>query len=221
MMLHCINLPRAVKRQKQIEHQWGKQQGFDLKFFSAFDRRDIDAGAELPFTYDAETTIDRINRPLSSGEIACAISHTLLLRQALESGQDDLLVLEDDMVPFPTTTPDIVAAAIATCKTQFPRVSVLLMHEPAEPFTVAETRAGIQLLRRAPYGYRFIWMARKAMEIMARDLATLHYPADWLWSLRFAPMKAVAMLEKPLAYHPGDQTYIGNSFRAEARTYLP
>jgi len=221
MTLHCINLPRAVERRQQIEQHWRKQQGFDLKFFPAFDRREIEAGAKLPFHYDAEATINRIKRPLSSAEIACAISHTLLLRQALASGQDDLLVLEDDMVPTSMTTPDSVADAIATCKAEFPRVSVLLMHESAGPVSIVETKAGIQLLRRAPYGYRFVWLSRKAMEILARDLATLYYPADWLWSLRFAPMKNVAMLAKPLAHHPGNQTYIGNSFRAGTRIYLP
>lgn len=221
MTLHCLNLPRATERRRQVEQTWGRDRGFDLTFFPAFDRRQIEAGEPLPFPYDAAATVARIRRPLSSGEIACAISHAQLLRAALDAGHEELLVLEDDMVPLAGTTAATVAAARTACREAFPRVSVLLLHEADSEHTVAETRAGIRLLRRAPYGYRFVWLARKAMEILARDLATLHYPADWLWSLRFAPMKTVAMTEQPFARHPGDTTYIGNAFRGAARPHLP
>ena len=222
MKIHCINLARAVERRERVERLWVKDKGFEVEFFEAFDRRRI--GAEpLPFAYDEAKTVKRIGRPLSAGEIACATSHALLLKHALSAGLDEILVMEDDMVPTANATPAAVAAAIAACQAGFPQVSVLLLHEPAGFMRVSEAKDGIQLLALAPYGYRLVWLKRKAMEVLARDLATLLFPADWLWSLRFAPTKSVAITGTPLCVHPeNDTTYIGHDERGHsARVFLP
>lgn len=221
MKIHCLNLARATERKLRITQEWVEKKGFEVEYFTAVDRRDVDDGNDMPFVYDPAATVARIKRQLTSGEIACATSHALLLRQALAAGAEEIIVLEDDMLPFAQTTPASVAAAIDVCKATFPKVGVLLMHEPAGESVSREIRDGINLLRRAPYGFRFVWLNKKAMQILSHDLASLMYPADWLWNLRFAPMRQVAMLESPLSHHPEDQTYIGNTFRLDQREYVP
>jgi hypothetical protein len=232
MIIHCVSLPRAAERRRRIRREWIQERGFDVRFFDAFDRRRV--GVEpLPFPYDDALTRARIGRSLSSGEIACAISHALLVRQALEDGHDDLVVLEDDTSPLAGTTPDAVAALIAACRAHFPRVSVLLLHELGGPVRSADTRAGIHLAAPASLGhphhcsgylgYRFIWLSRAALTILARDLPRLLLPADWFWQLRFAPTRCLAYPDRPLAHDAGSSSYIGaHALRGgPATTFLP
>jgi GR25 family glycosyltransferase involved in LPS biosynthesis len=218
MIIHCVSLPRASERRRRIHREWVAARGFDVRFFDAFDRRQV--GVEpLPFAYDDKLTRARLGRSLSSGEIACAISHAQLVRQALDGGCDDLVVLEDDAIPLPGTTPDAVAAVIAACRAGFPRVSALLLHELGEPVLSADTRAGIHLAAPASWGhphhctgylgYRFVWLSRAGLSILARDLPRLLLPADWFWQLRFAPTRCLAYPERPLACDAGIPSYIG------------
>ena len=76
---------------------------FDIEFFTAFDRRELDKGNYV-FPYDEEKTIKLIGRPLSQGEIACATSHLLLLKHALEKGYNEIVVMEDDIRPTAHTS---------------------------------------------------------------------------------------------------------------------
>ena len=218
MIIHCVSLKRATERRQRIRREWIEERGFDVRFFDAFDRRRV--GVEpLPFPYDDALTRARIGRSLSSGEIACAISHALLVRQALETGQDDLVVLEDDASPLDGTTPEAVASMIAACRANFPRVSALLMHELDAPQRSAEIRSGIHRAAPASWGhphhrsgylgYRFVWLSRAALMILARDLPRLLLPADWFWQLRFAPTRCLAYPERPLARDAGTSSYIG------------
>lgn len=218
MIIHCVSLSRAAERRRRIRREWIEERGFDVRFFDAFDRRRV--GVEpLPFPYDDALTRARIGRSLSSGEIACAISHALLVREALEGGHEELVVLEDDACPLAGTTPDAVAAVIAACRTHFPRVSALLLHELGGPVRSADTRTGIHLAAPASWGhpqhcsgylgYRFVWLSRAALTILARDLPRLLLPADWFWQLRFAPMRCLAYPERPLARDAGTTSYIG------------
>ena len=223
MIVHCVSLARATARRDQIRREWIKERGFDVRFFDAFDRRRV--GVEpLPFPYDDERTRARLGRSLSAGEIACATSHALLVRSALDAGLEELVVLEDDMHPLPHTTPDSVAAVIAACQTAFPQVSVLLMHEQTTLMRIAETRGSIHLA--APIllgytGYRFVWLSRKALGILAHDLPRMLLPADHYWASRFAPLKNLALPAEPLARHEGGTSYIGAAERGgPPRQYL-
>lgn len=224
MILNCVSLVRATERRDAIRREWVEGRGFNVRFFDAFDRRRVGVDP-LPFPADDEQTRKRLGRPLSAGEIACATSHALLLRSALDAGLEELVVLEDDMLPLHHTTPQSVAAAIDSCRTGFPQASVLLMHEQVGPVRIRETRAATHLVAPDPFGYRgyrFVWLSRKAMAILARDLARMLLPADHFWSLRFAPLKNLALPIEPLARHDGETSYIGHAERGgPSRRYVP
>ncbi len=224
MIIHCVSLVRATERRDMIRREWMETRGFDIRFFDAFDRRRI--GVEpLPFAYDDERTRKRLGRSLSAGEIACATSHALLVRSALDAGLEELVVLEDDMLPLPHTTPESVAAAIDSCKLAFPQASVLLMHEQVGPMRISEVRHSTLLVAPELFGYRgycFVWFNRKAMAILARDLASMLLPADHYWSLRFATLRNLALPSRPLARHDGETSYIGHAERrGPERRYVP
>lgn len=224
MLVHCLSLVRATERRDHVRREWVEERGFDVRFVDAFDRRRVGVDP-LPFAYDDANTRVRLGRSLSDGEIACATSHALLVRAALDAGHEELVVLEDDVRPLPDTTPDTVAATIACCKGAFPRASVLLMHEPLGRVLIAETRGTTRLAAPIPFsytGFYFVWLSRRAMEILAADLASMTFPADHYWRMRFAPMRHLALPSEPLASHHGDTTYIGHSERGQScRRYVP
>lgn len=224
MLVHCLSLVRATERRERVRGEWVEERGFDVRFVDAFDRRRVGVDP-LPFAYDDAKTRARLGRSLSDGEIACATSHALLVRAALDAGLEELVVLEDDVRPLPHTTPASVAAAIEDCKRAFPRVSVLLMHEPLGRVRVAEPRGATWLAAPIPFGYAgfcFVWLSRKALTILAADLACMTFAADHYWGLRFAPMRHLALPAQPLARHDDDTTYIGHAERGQSsRRYVP
>jgi len=221
MKFYCLNLPRAVDRRAQMQRLWTEERGFELEFFPAVDRRDIAAGA-FPLPYDPAAARSRCGRELTPGEVACATSHHLLLRHALAAGHTEIVVMEDDILPAAHTTPPAVNAAIQSALTTFPRLGVLILHEALQPVRAWETRGDTALLAEPPFGFCCVWLNARAMELLARDLATLCYPADWLWTRRFAPMKTVAMTTTPFCTHDGKDSYIGNSSAGpQARRFIP
>jgi GR25 family glycosyltransferase involved in LPS biosynthesis len=201
-----------VERKKMITNEWIDKRKFNIEFFDAFDRREVEQG-KLIFPYSEKIAIDRIGRPLSTGEIACATSHCLLLRKALEEGQNEIILMEDDCAPMPDTSIVSVFNSIEKCKRNFPKVKVLLMHDADKNVKILEQKEGINLLSFPQFGCRFVWLDKKAMEILANDLSTMCYPADWLWAKRFVPMRVLANLVNPVGIHYDESTYIGNTLR--------
>jgi hypothetical protein len=224
MLIHCLSLERATERRDRIRSDWIDGGGFDVRFVDAFDRRRVGVDT-LPFAYDDAKTRARLGRSMSAGEIACATSHAVLVRGALDAGLEELVVLEDDVRPLPGTTPETVAAAIDACRGAFPHVSVLLMHDQLGRVRIADNRGSTRLAAPVPFGYNgfcFVWLSRRAMAILADDLAGMSFPADHYWRQRFAPMKNLALPAEPLARHDDDTTYIGHEERGpSSRRYVP
>jgi len=220
MKIFCLNLKRATERREMIEKEWMKKHGFDIEFFNAFDRRDLNTGNYI-FPYDEEKTIKLIGRPLSHGEIACATSHLLLLKHAMKMGYDEIVVMEDDIIPTEYTTVKSMEKAIATCKKEFPHSNVLIMHHNDGRAKTIASKKGINLLSFPPYGYRLVWLNKKAMKLLIQDLSTMSYPADSLWILRFIPMRTLSMTEKPLGFGDAKHSYIGEQYRNGNSILIP
>ncbi len=212
MKIYCLNLERATERRTMITREWIDKLGFQIEFSPAYDRRQIEAGKFI-FPYNEAITIERIGRALSHGEIACATSHCLLLKHVLAEGHEEIIVMEDDCLPATYTSITSVFDSIEKCKNNFPNVKVLLMHDTDKNVKVIDHKEGINLLSFPQFGFRFVWLRKRAMEILVNDLSTMYYPADWLWVKRFAPMKVIANLENPIATHHNESTYIGNELR--------
>jgi GR25 family glycosyltransferase involved in LPS biosynthesis len=220
MKIFCLNLDRAIERRACIQQEWVDNRGFDIDFFSAFDRRELDRG-NFPFPYDDQETRKLIGRSMSMGEIACASSHLMLLKHAIKCGHEEIVVMEDDVMPSDNTTPERMLEVIENSKKAFPHVSVLIMHHDDGEAVTSQSINGINLLSFPPWGYRFVWLNRKAMNLLVSDLSMMHFPADFMWTKRFVPMKVLAMLEDPLAIGDHKLSYIGNEFRTGDTVFIP
>ncbi len=145
----------------------------------------------------------------------------LLLKHALNKGYDEIVVMEDDIKPTEHTSVIAMENAIATCKKEFPHSSVLLMHHNDGNAKTIIAKKGINLLSFAPFGYRLVWLNKKAMKLLIQDLSTMSYPADFLWILRFVPMKTLSMTENPLGFGDAKHSYIGEQYRNGNSILIP
>jgi glycosyl transferase family 25 len=90
-----INLPRSVERRENMEQRLAAL-GLAYELFPAIDGR-----AEQPLLFqqvDVPAFQRHVGRDVLPGEIGCYFSHITVWQQFVDSGEDVLLVLEDDVV---------------------------------------------------------------------------------------------------------------------------
>jgi glycosyl transferase, family 25 len=93
--LFVISLAGAARRAR-MEEQLARWNG-QWCFFDAINGEAL-TEKDLADLYDENKTIRNTGRPLSSGEIACALSHASVYRRMIADGIDRALILEDDVV---------------------------------------------------------------------------------------------------------------------------
>ena len=90
--IFVVNLTESTERRKRIQEQLD-QLGLQAEFFPAVRGKSLDA-AELATNYDDSSFF----RPLSPGEIGCALSHVFIYKLIIERNIDHCLILEDDVL---------------------------------------------------------------------------------------------------------------------------
>jgi glycosyl transferase family 25 len=70
--------------------------GIPFEFFEAYDGNEL-TDAELALT-DPDKAVARLGRPMTVGEIGCALSHSALYRKIVEEEVQHAVILEDDAV---------------------------------------------------------------------------------------------------------------------------
>ncbi|WP_296556395.1 glycosyltransferase family 25 protein [Pigmentiphaga sp.] len=96
MPVYVINLERAAARRERIGAQLDRL-GLPYALCQAVEGAKLDAQA-VSALYD-EAAAARDYRPLSRGELGCALSHLAVYQRMLDEGADYALVLEDDAAP--------------------------------------------------------------------------------------------------------------------------
>ncbi|MBI1389928.1 MAG: hypothetical protein GC154_15920 [bacterium] len=219
--MRCINLERATERRERFTRDWIEGAGFPVRFFTAIDRRDIENG-QMVFSYDEAAARSRIGRYMTSGEIACATSHALVVREELEfCGPEGVFIMEDDCYPILETGAERIVHRVRDAVTALPGIEVVAGLEPYTRFTVREEAGGAMRILDPPWGSSVTWYSphglRRAYELLSR----MDCPADWIWK-DFSATGAFAMLKPPIALHNvTDTTYIGNEFRGIRRRFIP
>ncbi len=107
--IFVLTLARASERQRHVERCLA---GLDYRFHVGADAATLDLRAlEREGTYDPARArrVSRLGRPLTPGEIGCALSHRQIYEQTVRHGWSRVLVLEDDAGP----SGDIGCAAAA------------------------------------------------------------------------------------------------------------
>ena len=96
--IYVLTLDRATDRHAHIERAL---QGVDYRFFTGVDKQLFESGElALEAAYDdvAHRTRRRTHRSMSTGEVACALSHRAIHQDAIAEGYARILILEDDVV---------------------------------------------------------------------------------------------------------------------------
>lgn len=96
--IFVVTIERAVERQERVR---ARLAGLDYRFHHGMDKRLLDPARLAAEGYDqaADRRAARHSKPMSQGQIACAVSHLQLYRAAVEHGWQRVLVFEDDVVP--------------------------------------------------------------------------------------------------------------------------
>ena len=121
--IFCINLERATERKEYIQKEWIDKLGFDITFWKAYDRRNIEQN-KIIYPYDKNLTIKTIGRELNTGEIACSTSFCMLYEHCLNNNINEILIIEDDAIPINDTKK--VFEYISAGKQEFPNSHIFL-----------------------------------------------------------------------------------------------
>jgi GR25 family glycosyltransferase involved in LPS biosynthesis len=217
----CINLRRAVDRRSIIEKKWVQDRGCSVDFIEAYDRRSVDAG-ELLFDYDAKASIDFFKRELTSGEIACATSHALAVQYAKEKDMDHVVIIEDDMIPLFEDYREF-NKKLSCMRDEFPLARIAMLHaaHPSLPYKFKQEKKYFGQVERASYGACVYYLHNTIYDLFLEDLLSYRAPADWHWQKYIDAGQLVSPI-MPLAYHSGEDTFIGNAHRGKAsyREYI-
>lgn len=99
--IYVISLKRAHDRHARLETAL---QGLNWSYFWGTDKLDLTPdhlAAEALYDDDTHRRIKRTHRSMSTGEIACALSHRRIYQDVLDKGYRKALILEDDVAVLP------------------------------------------------------------------------------------------------------------------------
>ncbi|HMJ48742.1 MAG TPA: glycosyltransferase family 25 protein [Ferruginibacter sp.] len=95
-----VSVPRFTDRHERVMQ---RLQGINFEFFWGADKNSIDfEKAKQDGTYDEAMTkkLQRMNKALSPGELACSLSHRYVYEAMIQNNWHKVLVLEDDVWPL-------------------------------------------------------------------------------------------------------------------------
>ena len=191
--IRCINLERAVERRDMLALEWVNGVGAPVKLFKAVDRRDLESG-RIPVRYDSEAAIRRIGRGLSWGEVACALSHALVIYEEMEfCGPEGVIIMEDDCRPIPSLRVAEIYCRINRAVIHHPDMTALICHKPWGNCAVSEPSGDAVRVNRPPWGSVMLWYSRTGLEHAVELLSKMDQPADWIWR-EFSVHGQLAML---------------------------
>lgn len=219
--IFCINLDRATERKKKIENLWIKNLGFDITFWKAWDRRDVDNG-KFYFKYDPELTQKTIKRQLTSGEIACATSHCMVYEYALNCNLDYCIVMEDDILPSRYTNINAVNQILQK-REEIPECNIILLHEIYgrinEIDSLKET-TNFKILSKWPFGNQITFFTKKGLELMFNNLYKLNYMADhWNIFTNYNPQNDICIIKQSIGHHEFRSSKDANTYIGERSKY--
>jgi glycosyl transferase family 25 len=94
MKIVVINLARSVERREHISTQL-RRLNLDFEFAVAVDGQNL-SGHQMGL-YSADAAFTNLGRGLHRNEIGCFLSHVQVWETLVESGQNEFLILEDDV----------------------------------------------------------------------------------------------------------------------------
>ncbi len=177
--------------------------------WSFFDARTADTN-DIP--YDDIQSLLNNGRPLLPGEIGCYASHAAVWREFLASGDDQLVVLEDDVIAdwdflAKLAAFDLTAAQVPFVRlfTKFPPDARLVRRNFIEPLRF------LLDVRGPAWGAQGYALTREGAERFVRHCRTISRPIDlefdrtWAHGMKSLCIFPYAVIERSIASTIGDQ----------------
>jgi GR25 family glycosyltransferase involved in LPS biosynthesis len=202
MKINCINLKRAVDRREQTLNSW---KNFDIVFFDAIDKISIQENGDI-IPYLKKPRI----RELNYGERACATSHYLLLKKLLESDEEWIYIMEDDVSC--NCTPESLERDTFNMRNECPNVSLFILHGKHRNCRILKGEINVlttiptNIVRKC-WGTQFYMINRRGAVDFMNYIETMEYPIDCYWN-KFSINKQIAFANHPYAHHIRGDTYI-------------
>jgi GR25 family glycosyltransferase involved in LPS biosynthesis len=224
--IFCINLERATERKQKIQKTWTEELGFDITFWKAWDRRDIENG-KYYFPYDSELTQKRIKRDLHSGQIACVTSHCMVHEYCVKNNIENYIVMEDDIYPTKIyKSPKDLEYMISQGSKEFPEASIYMLNKCAGPYIINDQKSNFCSLKSAPWGNQINFYNKNGRDKMYNSLKSISCLADHWKFMEFVDTEKDIIIinqNRALGYHEytnQSTTYIGNCDRRIKRKFI-
>jgi GR25 family glycosyltransferase involved in LPS biosynthesis len=224
--IFCINLERATERKQKITDLWIKNLGFDITFWKAWDRRDIENG-KFYYPYNSELTQNTIKKQLSSGEIACTTSHCMVHEYCIKNNIENYIVMEDDIIPTKIYRSIIdVENMINEGTKEFPQASIYLLHKTSCSYLTNITKSNFSSLKSAPWGNQINYYNKNGRDKMFNSLKSISCLADhWKFMSEIKIKQDIIIINQNRAlgvheYIKESTTYIGNGDRRIKRPFI-
>lgn len=173
--IHVLSLIHATDRRESVSREFSGH-GLEFSFFDAIDGTGI-VDADLHRHYDSHLNARNFKRPLSRGEVACALGHRAIWRQVAGGDAPVVLVCEDDTL----LAPDIggFLRSVAASAESFENVMVKL-DSPARHGEIVGSLAGTDLVltRRLPAHTTGYLLGRNAARALMAQAGAISRPID-------------------------------------------
>jgi GR25 family glycosyltransferase involved in LPS biosynthesis len=226
--IFCINLERATERKKHIQKEWIDKLGFDITFWKAYDRRDIEQN-KIIYPYDKHLAIKMIGRELNTGEIACATSFCMLYHYIIKHNYKEVIVMEDDVTPLISDRNELYNN-IYIAHEEFDSYDILLLHNIEQRFfkkyqnVYYDIKSCFSRYRICPWGNQMLYLKLSAVKKIYSKLIQMYCPADYPQQELSAKELIICGINNPLCYHIWDgrdsKSYIQNQHRKTRRKFI-
>lgn len=211
--IFVISLPGSVERQQWISEQMLRQ-GLAFDWVEGVNGRGL-GPEELDRLYSADLALSEGGRPLSPGEIGCALSHLKIYQAMLEKGIELALVCEDDAT-LDTRFAEQLAAVCAAVDWQKTDLLLLSHIEKYTDWGARPIAQGLRLIKPvlAYNGNGYLLTRRGAEKLLAR-LRPVHLPADCWNYLRREEVLTIRGIVPYLVNHSelSKESLIGSDLR--------
>lgn len=175
--IFCINLERATERRKKIEKLWINELGFDIVFWKAWDRRDIEKGRSC-FAYSAEKA-RKVSRELTSGENACVTSRYMVHEYCIKNDISNYIVMEDGILPSENIkSQKNIEFIIEQGLNEFPNASIYFLAKATSPLIFNEHKQYFSFMKHTPWGNLMNFYTSQGRDKMYNSLKSIKCIAD-------------------------------------------
>lgn len=148
-------------------------------------------------------------RRLFHSEICVLNSHLMLIKQIIDSGIEEAIILEDDAEPLVNSS--VFFETINLCKeyakNQNLNMNILSLAKPRNGCFCYSKNNNFSVLSRLVYGMEGYYYSRKGLILMYEQAKKMYYPIDSVVSFGLIEQREFNIVNTPLLVHLNTTTY--------------